>query len=194
MSEFLAYFQIGLHHVLNSQAYDHLLFLVALTIPYALKDWKKVVLLSFLFTIGHTASLILAIFEIVVVKTALLEFSILLTILATAFFNFFKVGKSFKNDSISVLGLITFIFGIIHGLGFSNYLKSLLEGAPTEKLVPTLEFAIGIEAAQIIIIVSVLLLSYIAQSFFRINRKDMILIVSSLIIGVLLPMLLQFRF
>ena len=54
MSEFLIYFQIGLKHVLDIHAYDHVLFLIALAVPFSFKDWKRIVLLVTLFTIGHT--------------------------------------------------------------------------------------------------------------------------------------------
>jgi hypothetical protein len=54
MSEFWIYFQIGLRHVLDIKAYDHILFLIALTVPYAFKDWKRVLVLVSVFTLGHT--------------------------------------------------------------------------------------------------------------------------------------------
>ena len=191
MSEFMIYLEIGLRHVLDINAYDHILFLVALTVPYAFKDWKKVLILVSVFTLGHTMALFLSVFEIVTIKASLVEFLIPITILCTALYNLFTSGKSAKKDNISVTGFITLFFGIIHGLGFSNYFKSVLPGSAGEKMLPLLEFALGIEIAQIIVVLIVLVLSFIVQNFFRNSKRDWILIVSSIIIGVIIPMLIE---
>jgi HupE / UreJ protein len=191
MSEFFAFFQVGLHHILDMNGYDHFLFLIALTVPYAFKDWKSVLLFISIFTLGHTLSLILSIFEVITVKGKLIELLIPITILITAIFNYFKAGKASKNESISAVGFITLFFGIIHGLGFSSYIKNLLSGEPTDKLLPTIEFALGIEAAQIITVICVLLISLLVQSFFRFSRRDFILVTSSFVIGVVIPLLLK---
>lgn len=191
MSEFWIYFQIGLRHVLNIKAYDHILFLIALTVPYSFKDWKRVLILVSIFTLGHTISLLLSLFGIIMIKAVFVEFLIPITILITAFFNLFTSGKSSKKESISIIGFITLFFGIIHGLGFSNYFKSILAGTAKEKLFPTLEFALGIEAAQIILILIVLILSFVVQTIFRFSKRDWILVMSSFVIGVILPMIIE---
>ena len=93
MSEFWVYFQIGLHHVLDIQAYDHVLFLMALVIPFTFKDWQRILLSVTIFTLGHTAALVLSVYHIVVVKANLVEFLIPITILLTAIYNLITVGK-----------------------------------------------------------------------------------------------------
>lgn len=191
MSEFWIYFEIGLRHVLDLAAYDHILFLIALTVPYAFKDWKRLLLLISIFTIGHTLALLLSVFGVIIIKGNLVEFLIPITILIVAFFNLFTAGKSSKNESISVVVFITLFFGIIHGLGFASYFKSLLGGSPQSKLLPLSEFALGIEAAQIIVVFVVLILSYIVQTFFRFSKRDWTLVMSSFIIGVVLPMIVE---
>lgn len=191
MSEFWIYFQIGLRHVLNIKAYDHILFLIALTVPYSFKDWKRVLILISIFTLGHTISLLLSLFGIISIKAVFVEFLIPVTILITAFFNLFTSGKSSKKESISIIGFITLFFGIIHGLGFSNYFKSILSGSAKEKLIPTLEFALGIEAAQIIVVLIVLILSFAVQTIFRFSKRDWTLVMSSFVIGVVLPMIIE---
>ena len=191
MSEFWIYFQIGLRHVLDIKAYDHVLFLIALAVPYSFKDWKRVLILISVFTLGHTLSLLLSLFGIIMIKAVFVEFLIPITILITAFFNLFTAGKSSKKDSLSVIGFITLSFGIIHGLGFSNYFKSILSGTVKEKLIPTLEFALGIEAAQIIVVLIVLILSFAVQTVFRFSKRDWTLVVSSFVIGVILPMIIE---
>lgn len=191
MSEFWLYFNIGLKHVLDINGYDHVLFLIALSVPYAFKDWKKVLILVSLFTLGHTLALILSVYEIVIIKASLVEFLIPVTILITALFHLFTAGKSGKKESITFVAFVTLFFGIIHGLGFSNYFKTILPGSSHEKLVPLLEFALGIEASQIIVVLIVLLLSYIVQTFFRFSKRDWTLVMSAFVIGVVLPMIIE---
>lgn len=190
MSEFWIYLQIGLRHVLDIKAYDHVLFLIALTVPYAFKDWKRVLVLVSLFTVGHTVALLLSVFDFVVIKVSLVEFLIPITILVTAIFHLFTAGKSSKKESISIIGFITLFFGIIHGLGFSNYFNTLLPGKGSDKLLPLLEFALGIEMAQITVVLVVLILAYIVQTIFRFSKRDWTLVMASFVIGVVLPMIL----
>jgi hypothetical protein len=191
MSEFWLYFKLGLHHVFAINGFDHVLFLIALMVPYAFKDWKRVLLLVTLFTVGHTLSLILSVFGVVYINPTLVEFLIPITILVTAVFHLFTAGKSSKNESISFVAIVTLFFGIIHGLGFSSYFKSILPGDATDKLLPLLEFALGIEAAQLIVVFIVLILSYIVQTFFRFSKRDWALVMSAFIIGVVLPMIIE---
>lgn len=191
MSEFWIYFNIGLNHVLDIKAYDHVLFLIALTVPYSFKDWKRVLILVTLFTVGHTLSLMLAVYEVIYIKEVLVEFLIPITILITALFHLFTAGKSSKKESISFVAIVTLFFGIIHGLGFSNYFKSILPGSATDKILPLLEFALGIETAQIIVVLVVLILSYVVQTFFRFSKRDWTLVASAFVIGVVIPMIIE---
>jgi hypothetical protein len=92
---------------------------------------------------------------------------------------------------LNTAGSITLFFGVIHGLGFSNYFKSILPGDASAKLLPLLEFALGIEAAQIIVVLAVLLISYFMQLIFRFNSRDWSLIGASFVIGVVVPMLIE---
>lgn len=191
MSQFWIYFQIGLKHVLDINAYDHVLFLIALTVPYLFKDWKRIFILVSIFTIGHTLALILSVYGIVTIKVNLVEFLIPITISITALYHLFTAGKTSKNDSINLVFFITLFFGIIHGLGFSNYFKTILGGSPTSKLIPLGEFALGIEAAQLIVVFVVLVISYIVQTVFRFSKRDWALVMSAFIIGVVIPMIIE---
>jgi hypothetical protein len=191
MSEFWIYFQIGLKHVLDIHAYDHVLFLIALTIPYLFKDWKRILLLVSLFTIGHTLALLLSVFGIIAIKVNIVEFLIPITILITAVYHLFTAGKATKNEGVNLIFMVTLFFGIIHGLGFSNYFKSILGGSPSSKLLPLGEFALGIEVAQLIVVFVVLILSYIVQTVFRFSKRDWALVMSAFIIGVVIPMIIE---
>lgn len=191
MDQFWIYFQIGLKHILNVYAYDHVLFLIALAIPFSFKDWKRILLLTTLFTLGHTMALLLSVFGIIAIKVNVVELLVPTTILITAFFNLFTAGKSSKKESVNVVFFITLFFGIIHGLGFSNYFKTIVHGTNTSKLLPMAEFALGIEAAQIVVVFVVLILAYIVQTVFRFSKRDWTLVLSAFIIGVVLPMIIQ---
>ena len=191
MSEFLIYFQIGLQHVLDIRAYDHVLFLMALVMPFMFKDWKRILLSVTLFTLGHTTALLLSVYEIMVIKANVVELLIPITILVTALFNLFTIGKTNRKESLNLIFFITLFFGVIHGLGFSNYFKTILGGSSNSKLVPLLEFAIGIEAAQIAVVFAVLIVAYIAQRVFKFSKRDWILVGYSFIIGVVVPMILE---
>ena len=183
---------VMLKHVLDFNAYDHVLFLMALIIPYHFKDWSRVLVLISLFTIGHTIALLLSVFGIISVKVNLVEFLIPITILVTALYYLFTAGKTNKkNDNISFVAIITLFFGIIHGLGFSNYFKAILPGNASDKLLPSLEFALGIEAAQLIVVFIVLFLSYLVQTVFRFSKRDWTLVMASFIVGVVIPLVIK---
>ena len=190
MQDFWFYIKLGLDHVLDFSAYDHILFLCALAVPFTFKSWKKVVLLATIFTITHCLSLSLSAYEIVVVNVAWIEFLIPVTILLTALFNLVYVWISKGNSSMWLHFLATAFFGLIHGFGFSNYFKMLV-ATEEEKLSPLLGFATGIEIAQVLIVLSVLALAYLFQSILKMGQPLFIGIVSILIICITIPMLVN---
>lgn len=191
MSDFWLYFNIGLTHVLDIKGYDHVLFLTALTVPYTFKHWRTLLVLLTLFTVGHTFSLILAVYGVISIQAEIIEFLIPVTILAAAVYNFFRPNKGGKKDNINVAAFGTLFFGIIHGLGFSNYFRIVLDANADDKLLPLLEFALGIEAAQIIVVFAVLILAWIMQNFFRVSQRDWVLVTSAFIAGVIVPMIID---
>lgn len=190
MEQFKLYFELGLTHVLDINGYDHVLFLVVLAAPYLFSSWKKILFLVTVFTIGHSISLVLSSYNVVSVNSKLVEFIIPVTIAFTAIFNIITSGKRIYNSKISLIFLITLLFGVIHGLGFSNYFKMIV-GNTDYKFIPMIEFALGVEFAQIIIVIVVLLLSTIAQNILNISKKYWVLILSSIILGLVVPMLLS---
>lgn len=189
MSEFWFYINLGIQHVLDWNAYDHILFLTALVVSYNFKDWKKVFWLVIMFTLGHSISLGLAAYQVVQVDEDWVEFLIAVSILVTAFFSIFKAGKNSSSTSkFNLLYLVTLFFGLIHGFGFSSYFL-MISDSVDNLFVVLLQFAIGIEIAHIITVFTVLLLSFIAQRIFRISKRDWILIVSSIVAGLAAPIL-----
>lgn len=188
MSNFWFYIELGLNHVLDFSAYDHILFLTALSLPFTFKSWKKVLVLATVFTIAHCTSLGLSVYEVVVMDSGLIEFLIPVTILSTAIFNLVYLKSKAKEKSILLHILATAFFGLIHGFGFSNYFKMLMTGEE-EKLSPLLGFAGGIELSQVLIVMAVLALAYIIQSFFRVKQVFFVTGASILVILITIPML-----
>lgn len=188
MSDFWLYFNLGLHHVLDWKAYDHILFLIVLCAAYTFSSWKKLLILVTLFTLGHTISLFLASYNVVSVSGKVIEFLIPITILITALFNLFTAGNEKTLEKTGILYIATVFFGLIHGLGFASFFQVLDTG---HQFIPLLNFAIGIEAAQIIVVIILLIISFISETIFRFNKKDWVLVISSLVIGMVIPMLIN---
>ncbi len=188
MDAFWLYFTLGYEHVLDWKAYDHVLFFIVLTIPYAFNHWKKVLWLVTVFTIGHTLSLMLSVYGVIQFNSFLIESLILTTILVTAVFNIFTAGRNTAKNKWGLMFFATLFFGLIHGVGFSYYFKQIV-AVEDNKLLPLLEFALGIEAAQLIVAFLVLIVSVIFSSVFRFSKRDWIMVISAIVVGVVLPML-----
>ncbi|MBO3115453.1 HupE/UreJ family protein [Winogradskyella sp. DF17] len=180
--------QYGMNHVLDPNGYDHVLFLMVLAVPYVFKDWKRILLLVSMFTLGHTLSLVLAAYGIVSVNGALVEFLIPVTILIAAIYNVFTAGKKDKGKSIGLLFFATLFFGLIHGLGFAREFK-MFSGQSENKLELLIEFALGIELAQIIVVFVVLFFGFLFQTLFRFSRRDWVMVLSSVVVGLVIPMI-----
>ena len=186
MSDFLLYLKLGLTHVLDWQAYDHILFLIVLVAAYNFSNWKRIFILVSLFTVGHTVSLLLVNYSVVTISSKWVEFLIPVTILVAAFYNLLTSGKNNRSEKVGLFYVITIFFGLVHGFGFAAYYKMITGG---NEILPLLEFALGIELAQIIVVTIVLIFSFIFQSILRFNKKDWILVLSSIVIGLVIPML-----
>ncbi|MFH6602914.1 HupE/UreJ family protein [Maribacter algicola] len=190
MQDFWFYIKLGLDHVLDFSAYDHILFLLALAMPFTFKSWKKVLLLATVFTVTHCLSLGLSVYGVVVIDVGLIEFLIPLTILLTALFNLIYMKSADGHKSILLHLIATAFFGLIHGFGFSNYFKMLMSGED-EKLGPLIGFATGIEISQLIIVLSILALAYLVQTIFKVKQTIFVVIGSILVVLVTIPMLIE---
>ena len=190
MENFWFYIQLGLNHVLDFSAYDHMLFLCALAIPFTLKRWKQAALLATIFTVAHCISLALSAYGLVHMDEALIEFLIPVTIFLTALFNKLTVKNLTFSLGIYLQSLTTAFFGLIHGFGFSNYFNMILAGQ-NEKMVPLLGFATGIELSQVALIIAVLLFSQMLLSVFNVKQENYILVASAIIGLITIPMLIN---
>ena len=152
MGENILWFQTGFEHITDLAGYDHMLFLLILCSVYSFRNWDWLILIT-AFTIGHCITLALSILNIIRLPSSLIEFSIPLTILISAIFRWIQVekneNKSYQKDQ--KVYAITLLFGLIHGLGFSNMLRSML-GSQADILQPLLFFNLGLEVGQIVIV------------------------------------------
>ena len=189
MHEFLMYMQIGFNHIANLSGMDHILFVAALCIRYQLSDWKKWLVLITAFTIGHSVTLVLSVFNYLDFATNWIEFLIPVTILITSISNMFVKKFSF-NSKFPVIYFFALFFGLIHGLGFSFYLKSLL-GIQQNIAPALLAFNLGLEIGQILIVMAILVISFIFVTLLKAPRRDFILIVSGGILALSLQMAIE---
>jgi hypothetical protein len=163
--------------------------LIVLAVVFVYNQWKKVLWLVTLFTIGHSITLALSAYDVLKIKTDLVEFLIPLTIFITGVFNIIFVNKTSKGKENLNL-LFALFFGLIHGLGFSSYFKMMV-GQEEYKLLPLVEFALGIEIAQIIIVLSILSIGTFILSIKKITRKHWVSVCSSLVILISIKMMFE---
>lgn len=190
MEQFLFYIGLGLEHVLDLSAYDHILFLTALAIPFSFKDWKSVLLLATVFTVAHCFSLGLSSYGYVTPDTGLIEFLIPVTIFITALFNIYAAKNKQTLASIKLHVIATAFFGLVHGFGFSNYFKMLM-AEEENKFTPLLGFATGIEMSQLLILVFALTLTFVVVSLFKVKQWLYAVIASIIVLAITIPMLID---
>jgi hypothetical protein len=189
MSDFWLLVELGFSHVWDWQGYDHLLFLAALCLPFSARQWKPLLWLITCFTIGHSLSLVLASFEVLKVSSTWIEFLIPVSIAATAVYNIIYVQHVWVRSNRLVMW-VTLFFGLVHGFGFAGYFE-LIRDVEQPLWSSLLFFALGIEGAQIVLGALMLLLSFVVLSVLGRNRRDWVLMVSSVIIGILLPIIIE---
>ncbi len=189
MSEFHLYFDLGRDHILDyANGYDHILFVIALCALYISRDWKKILILVTAFTVGHSVTLALSTLNIVSVKAELIEFLIPLTIFITAVSNLFKNENNISDSPMQMNYVFATFFGLIHGLGFSNYLKTLL-GKDQGIVTQLLAFNLGLEFGQIIIVLLFMSTAFVLVDLFGLNRRDWKMVISSGIAGISLVLM-----
>lgn len=185
IDSFLKFLELGLYHIISFDGYDHILFVVLLSLPFLFKDWKWVLILVSIFTLGHTLSLILGVYDVINLNINVTEWLIPVTIFFTALYNIFTAGKSIQRRPYFIYGIVLF-FGLIHGLGFANAFESMVSNNESTFLA-VLEFSLGIEIGQLIVVFCALFLSFIFQNIFRFSNRDWVLVSSSIILGFMLP-------
>ena len=187
MYDLIFYLELGLLHVLDWNAIDHMLFLCALTIVYNFKDFKTVFWIVTFFTFGHTFSLILSAFDLFKPPSQLIEFLIPTTIIVTSLYNILD-NKNSKNNLFEYT--FSVFFGLIHGFGFGNYFEILTDSIDA-KITPLIGFAIGVELSQLVVVLGILIINTILHKLNLISRTIYIKVVSVTIILLSLNLIYQ---
>ncbi|MFW2136643.1 HupE/UreJ family protein [Chryseobacterium sp. TY4] len=188
MSDFLLYLNLGWEHIISLDALDHQLFVLALVAVYSYNDWKKILVLVTAFTIGHSVTLALSVFNLLKVPSNWVEFLIPLTIAITALDNILM-----RNNQKSLMKMnyyLALFFGLIHGMGFANTARMML-AKEQSIFVPLLGFNIGLELGQIVVVFAILIILFILLNIFKVNKKDWIMFVSSGVFALALQMTLE---
>ena len=195
LSEFQVFLRLGFEHIADIRGYDHILFIVALCAGYEPSHWRKLLILVTAFTLGHSITLALATLNLITVNDALVEVLIPLTILLTAVANI--LASSPKGDGLvgrtgarTLKYFLALGFGLVHGMGFSNFLRSLLGGEEGIAL-PLFAFNVGLEIGQICIVLAVLALTFVMVRFVRMRRHDWILVLSGATAGIALSLIAE---
>lgn len=179
MSTFELYFELGLTHILDLMALDHLLFVVALCVVYSMALWRKVLVLVTAFTIGHSLTLALAVFGWITIPVSLIESLIPITIFITAIGNIWALQREKQQEKVSLNYFFALFFGLIHGMGFSNYLTSLL-GEQQSIIMPLFAFNLGLEMGQLVIVILFFALTFVVENYIKLERKKWVIAVSSI--------------
>ncbi|MEO6546894.1 MAG: HupE/UreJ family protein [Ferruginibacter sp.] len=176
MEDFTLFFETGWHHIISLNALDHILFILALAAIYLLQNWKQVLVLVTAFTIGHSLTLALSVYDVVRINHSWVEFLIPITIIATAGFNFMV--KDFTPGSLRVNYFLALFFGLIHGMGFANTIRFML--AKDEHIaLPLMGFNLGLEAGQIVVVATILVTGYLLVNRAGLKRKWWVWILSA---------------
>ena len=185
MSEFELYFGLGRDHILDANGYDHVLFVIALCVLYSLSEWRRVLILVTAFTLGHSTTLALATLQIIHVDVDVIEFLIPVTIFITAVSNIFRSDERASGNSLQLNYMYAAFFGLIHGMGFSTYLRSIL-GRDRTIFTQLFAFNVGLEFGQIVVVIIFLVGGFLLVDLFGVNRRDWKMVISSAIAGIAL--------
>lgn len=188
MKDFSFYFGLGWNHIISWNALDHILFIIALAAIYILYDWKKVLVLVTAFTIGHSITLALSVYDIIRFPGKWVEFLIPCTIVITAVSNFFQ--HNFKSKTIRLNYYLALFFGLIHGMGFANTIRFIL--AKDQSIgVGLFAFNIGLETGQAVIVFILLMIAFIFIQQLKVNRREWVIFLSSAVFSLALKMVFE---
>ena len=181
MGAFVLFFKQGLSHILDIDGIDHLLFILAITVSFSLSQWRKLALLITAFTIGHSITLVLSVYDIFTLPRDIIEQLIPITIIVTCINNFIKVYKP-TQINYQLLYTTVLIFGCIHGLAFSNFLKMAFF-EEDNLLASLVGFNIGIELGQLIIVgVFLAAIQMAFRGFKKLKHEHVIISCSAIIL------------
>ncbi len=182
MLPFPFYLKLGFEHIANLAGFDHIMFLVVLCAVYRMDQWRNILILVTAFTIGHSITLALSSLEVIVIPSSIIKFLIPLTIFVTAIHNVVSKQESISQPKMGRNYLMALFFGFIHGMDFSNYFKALLMDKDSI-LLPLLGFNIGIELGQLLVVLGIVGISFLALHVFKVKHREWNLFVSGAAAG-----------
>ena len=188
LQDILFYFKLGWSHIVSFDALDHQLFILALVVVYTFRQIKQVLILVTAFTIGHSLTLALSVFDIVRFPSVWVEFLIPCTIFITALFNILRKEK--KQHKVELNYYLALFFGLIHGMGFANSIRMML--AKDQHIGWGLfGFNAGLEVGQIVFVILFLVVSFVLINVFKVKKRDWVMFVSSAVFALALQMSLE---
>jgi hypothetical protein len=188
MSDFLMYLKMGWEHIISWNALDHILFIAALAVVYTVREWKQVLILVTAFTIGHSATLVLSVYDVVRFNTRWVEFLIPCTIVITSFINLFQ--KDLNHRPIRINYVLALFFGLVHGMGFAAAIRFMLAG--DQQIGWSLfYFNLGLELGQVVVVAFLLIFTQIILQVFHVKRREWVIFLSAAVFSLSLKMALE---
>jgi len=139
---FAEFFLLGVHHILTG--YDHLLFLSGILIVCS--SFSAAMRIITCFTIAHSITLGLATFNVLAIPSRFVEPMIAASIVYVGIENLWSHGRLRWRE------VLTFAFGLVHGLGFASVLREMGIGTSDVGVaVPLFSFNVGVEAGQLLV-------------------------------------------
>ena len=188
MQDFMLYLKLGWEHIVSLDALDHQLFVLVLMAVFVFKDWKKILWVVTAFTIGHSITLALSVFDILRAPAKWVEFLIPLTIVITALDNILMRNK--PQNLMKMNYYLALFFGLVHGMGFANTARMMMSKEESI-FVPLLGFNIGLEVGQIAVVIVIMILHFVMLTLFKVNKKEWVMFVSSAVFALALKMTLE---
>ena len=183
------YIDLGFWHVMDLAGLDHLFFIITLATPFGFKQSKKLIWWVTLFTLGHTLSLIGNFYAAVDFSSYWIELLIPITIAISATSLLFNKITSLDKKSLVIYPSLTVLFGVIHGLGFGRYFSMLV---PEEAVGLSLfSFAIGVELAQLAIVLGVLIFNFLVISVMKRSKPKWEFLVGAMVLSQALVMIFE---
>jgi hypothetical protein len=177
MNEFGFYLKQGIDHITDLKGIDHMLFIITLCAVYRFDQWKRILILVTAFTVGHTVTLALSSLDVIRINQTLVETLIPVTILLTSVFNILQPEE--RAGKVSLNYLLALCFGLIHGMGFSNFFRAMMMGIADGAItVPLFGFNLGIEVGQLMIVTVFLSLLVLFTKVFKVKHREWNLYIS----------------
>ncbi|HEY4304393.1 MAG TPA: HupE/UreJ family protein [Gemmatimonadaceae bacterium] len=151
MSSLSTFIQLGFRHIVDIEAMDHILFLVALAAIYRWRDARNALWVVTAFTVGHSITLALAVTNVLTLPSNVIEFLIPVTIVITGIENMVFSDRSRAPWGGRYRPVFAGVFGLVHGAGFANYLKAMFVD---HVALPLFGFNVGIELGQVVVLLA----------------------------------------